>query len=298
MSNKEALLQDHGLRYFEALCAGNQSQASLIVAQALAAGCSPRSIYLQILIPAQTRIGELWHAGQVTIAQEHLATQITLSEMARLRERMKPRPSLGQNALVSAVHGDHHTVGGRMVADFLYLDGWEVFFMGGNTPAEELVELVRDKKINVVGLSINTSAALKEAEQVINNLKALSKAPKVIVGGSAYGTAPEAFAKLKADAIAENAEQAVLLARKLCGLPHASSSLDQYLRQLGNRIKIYRNERGLSQQQVADAAKLDRAYLSAVEHGKHNVTLGAVFRLADALELSYEELLAIDSATD
>jgi transcriptional regulator with XRE-family HTH domain len=51
----------------------------------------------------------------------------------------------------------------------------------------------------------------------------------------------------------------------------------------------------MSQQQVAEASGLDRAYISAVEHGKHNLTMGALLKLADALEIGIEELV-IDNA--
>jgi transcriptional regulator with XRE-family HTH domain len=42
---------------------------------------------------------------------------------------------------------------------------------------------------------------------------------------------------------------------------------------------------------LAQAADLDRTYISAVEHGKQNLTLAAVMRLAEALDVPFEQLL-------
>jgi transcriptional regulator with XRE-family HTH domain len=47
----------------------------------------------------------------------------------------------------------------------------------------------------------------------------------------------------------------------------------------------------MSQQDVALGSGLERAYISAIEHGKHNITLGAVMKLSDALRVPFEELL-------
>ena len=47
----------------------------------------------------------------------------------------------------------------------------------------------------------------------------------------------------------------------------------------------------MSQQDLAQAADLDRAYLSSVEHGKQNISIGAISKLAKALNLTIEELL-------
>ena len=50
------------------------------------------------------------------------------------------------------------------------------------------------------------------------------------------------------------------------------------LRTLGERVREAREARGLSQEALADAAGLDRTYVSGIERGLRNVT---VLRLAD-----------------
>ena len=67
--------------------------------------------------------------------------------------------------------------------------------------------------------------------------------------------------------------------------------LSAYLGELGRRILALRKARAMSQQSLADAANLDRTYISAVEHGKQNVTIGAVAKLSSALKISLHDLL-------
>ena len=68
-------------------------------------------------------------------------------------------------------------------------------------------------------------------------------------------------------------------------------SLAQLLSVIGSRVREARKDLGLSQTEVARSAGLDRAYLSSIEHGKQNVTVAALLRLANALGTGIDSLL-------
>ena len=51
----------------------------------------------------------------------------------------------------------------------------------------------------------------------------------------------------------------------------------------------------MNQQELADASGLDRTYISLVEHGKRNLSIGAVLKIANALEVPLGDLLALPS---
>lgn len=59
----------------------------------------------------------------------------------------------------------------------------------------------------------------------------------------------------------------------------------------GLRLRELRLAKGLSQEALADAAGLDRTYVSSCERGKRNISLENVYRLASALRVKPEELL-------
>jgi transcriptional regulator with XRE-family HTH domain len=63
------------------------------------------------------------------------------------------------------------------------------------------------------------------------------------------------------------------------------------LRKVGERIRRVRGERGLSQEALADSARLDRSYMSGIERGVRNVTLLKLFAVAKALKVSARDLL-------
>jgi transcriptional regulator with XRE-family HTH domain len=63
------------------------------------------------------------------------------------------------------------------------------------------------------------------------------------------------------------------------------------LKQIGARIKAARKVRELSQQAVADAAGINREYLSRVERGTENVSILTLVRVAAALDIPLRNLL-------
>lgn len=69
------------------------------------------------------------------------------------------------------------------------------------------------------------------------------------------------------------------------------STLENFLESLGARIRATRGRKSMTQQQLAQKAKLDRSYIVAVERGRQNVTVGAVMRIAEALDVSTDQLL-------
>jgi len=75
-------------------------------------------------------------------------------------------------------------------------------------------------------------------------------------------------------------------------MPRDASMAPHPLALLGRTIRMERKKRGMSQETLAEAAHLNRSYLSHVENGTANVTLLAVLRLARALDLPLSVLLA------
>ena len=51
----------------------------------------------------------------------------------------------------------------------------------------------------------------------------------------------------------------------------------------------------MTQQELANASGLDRTYISLVEHGKQNLSIGAVLKIANALDAPLSDLLALPS---
>ena len=69
-----------------------------------------------------------------------------------------------------------------------------------------------------------------------------------------------------------------------------AKSAHPLLRKVGGRIKQARAEKGLSQEALADLARLDRSYMSGIERGVRNVTVLKLHAVARALRVPLREL--------
>ena len=63
---------------------------------------------------------------------------------------------------------------------------------------------------------------------------------------------------------------------------------------LGRRVRHYREKAGLSQIQLAEKANVSRPYVSQIENGVFNTSLETIISVANALQISIEDLL-VDS---
>ena len=64
--------------------------------------------------------------------------------------------------------------------------------------------------------------------------------------------------------------------------------LEALLRTLGAQVKESRRRKGLTQQQLADLADVDRSYLISIEQGRRNVSMDIILCLARSCGVEVE----------
>jgi len=66
------------------------------------------------------------------------------------------------------------------------------------------------------------------------------------------------------------------------------------LQQIGNRIRVLRNECNLSQEKLSFECELDRTYIGSVERGERNISVINLQKIAKALNIRLTDLLNTD----
>ena len=168
-------------------------------------------LFRSVIWPALYSIGHLWEANHISVAEEHVATAIVGRVMASLYPRFALFDVTKGKAIVSAGPNEFHEVGARMVADFMEMDGWDVTYLGANTPAEVLLDTLKQNKPFVVALSVATVFNLESALQLIRMIKNDPETTgiKVMVGGLAFYGMPQLWQTIGADGYAADAEVAL-----------------------------------------------------------------------------------------
>ena len=153
-SDSEQLLADLGRAYAKAVLAGDEIGAELAVRDAIDAKLTTAQIDDEIIAPALWLVGRLWARGEISIADEHLATEISLRVLALQREVARTmRERAGQKAMLAAPAGELHTVALQMIANLLRDAGYTVLMLGPDVPLGALAESACRHEPSVVCLT-------------------------------------------------------------------------------------------------------------------------------------------------
>lgn len=60
--------------------------------------------------------------------------------------------------------------------------------------------------------------------------------------------------------------------------------------EIGERIRAIRKAKGLSQEQLANDASIDRSYMGGIERGVHNFNVMTLIKIAKTLEVAIGDL--------
>jgi len=172
--------------YLELLMHGDLRGCRLLVQRLLAEGISFRNVYVNLFQRALYRMGELWEKKEICMGTEHLATTITLNLMTLAHPTLFDSPRNGKKVVVTCVGAELHQVGAQMISDTFEFLGWNSFFLGGNMPVEGLLELLADKRPDVLCLSVSLSSHLEEFKETVRKAGARFPELEILAGGQAF----------------------------------------------------------------------------------------------------------------
>ena len=200
------------LRYLEAVLGGRRRDAVRLVLDELERGESQSSLIEQVLLPAQAEVGRLWHVGELSITEEHAATEMTRGVLAVLSDHCAPAPARGERVLVGAVEGDRHDIGVRAVVDLLEAAGFPVVGLGADIPVSEFASAVRDYEAAMLMAGASLPIFLPTLRATVAAARAACGGDLFVVVGGPAVSPPRLVEKLGADAFAGSVSEAVRLA--------------------------------------------------------------------------------------
>ena len=172
--------------YLEALVAPDPPAARELIRSAQESGLAGAELLLDVITPALREVGDRWERGEITVAHEHLASEVSASLVAELAERLRRPPKAGRLAVVCCSPGEEHCVGAHIVEAMLEAAGWEVLYLGRSLPLADLAGLVDGERPDAVALSTTLPEAVDGAAEAVEALRALESPPVVMVGGQAF----------------------------------------------------------------------------------------------------------------
>lgn len=203
--------------YLQALLRGERHVASRLVLEAVGVGFDVKDIYLQVFQRSQHEIGRLWQMNRLSVAQEHYCTAATQLIMSQLYPHIFNARRNGRVLVATCVEGDLHEIGVRMISDFFASEGWETFYLGANTPTGSLIQILRDRRADVLAVSATMVFHLRAVSNLIAAVRAsdVGERVRILVGGYPFNIVSDLWRLVGADAVARNAEESVAVAERL-----------------------------------------------------------------------------------
>ena len=173
------------LHYLGALLQGDKRQCLKIVETLLEQQVCLKDIYLNLFQRSMYRIGKMWENNNCSIAAEHMASKITESLVDITIANIYCKERLDNYAVITCVDKEFHEIGARMVAGFFETHGWNTIFLGSNTPPEELIDILKKQRPDILGISINFYMNIPRLINLLERIKAVVPNQKIIIGGQA-----------------------------------------------------------------------------------------------------------------
>ena len=178
--------------YLDALRAADASGAYRIASDALAKGMTTPELYQRVITPAMHAIGELWEKGALTVADEHLATELTHRVLAALRPPARVQASAGaqggageRRVMMAVVEGEQHALGLRMAADVLEDAGFHVIYLGADVPTDALLQAVGSLSPDLLALSATMPELAPRLREVAGAAREEHPRTGLLIGGQA-----------------------------------------------------------------------------------------------------------------
>jgi 5-methyltetrahydrofolate--homocysteine methyltransferase len=204
----------------DAVVKGNRENITSLIEIALNEGTKPSEIVDNYLIPAITKVGQLFDEKKYFLPQLIQSAETMKTAFDRIEPLLKS--SEGNTGKASAVivlatvKGDIHDIGKNIVGLMLKNYGFTVYDLGKDVSAEEIVSKAREINAQIIGLSALMTTTMVEMKHVIDLAKQRGIISKFMIGGAVVD---EKYAEeIGADGYSGDAYEAVKLARKLSGI--------------------------------------------------------------------------------
>ena len=170
--------------YADAVIAGDEAAAEIVTREAMDAGLGSGEIDEKLIAPALWLVGEMWERGELSIAEEHLATEITVRVLALQREAQRvaqARPS--HCVMLATTPGEQHIVALRMVGNLLHEAGYHVLMLGAEVPAWSLGDAAHRHRVDVICISATLHGRTNETLRMIDEVRERRPATRFVIGG-------------------------------------------------------------------------------------------------------------------
>lgn len=200
--------------YMNPLLAGDRAACRAILQSKLAEIADPTALYQELLWPAVERVERLYRGDRINIAIEHMATRINRAVADQLQAHLPKKAPIGKKVLITCADGEPEELGAQMCADLFEARGWNVYFVGGGVPNDEILSLVGQLTPDLLLVFGTQPGGVPGVRRLVDLIREIGVNPtmNIMVSGGVFNRAEGLWKEVSADLIARTANQALEMA--------------------------------------------------------------------------------------
>ncbi|MEK6799699.1 MAG: cobalamin-dependent protein [Planctomycetota bacterium] len=200
--------------YVVGLLAGNRVTCREFVAKKLTEVGDASELYHDLLWAAMERVEKLYRADRINLATEHMATRINRAIADQIQTHLQRSPSNGKRIIIASADGEPEELGAQMCADLFESRGWEVYFLGGGVPNDEILSLVGQLRPDILLVFGTQPSGVPGIRKLVDLIRGVGVTPtmNIMVSGGVFNRADGLWREVNADLSAKTAYQAIAVA--------------------------------------------------------------------------------------
>ncbi len=201
--------------WVDACTSFDEGRAEQILDQAFAHN-PPEAVCLDLLAAALAEMGEGWFAAEVTVQQEHFASELATRRVESLI-RASPPPTRPGSVLVLCPPGEDHTFSPLLLTFLLRRSRREAVFLGANVPVERIDDVIRatdPKLVILTAQRLHTAASLKDMATQLTGRELLT-----VFGGRVFNMIPEIKDRIHGQFLGQHIREAPSAVERLLRAP-------------------------------------------------------------------------------
>lgn len=201
-------------RFMAPLLEGKRQECRDVLDEAIQSGMETRSIYRDVIWQAMENVAGLYREDRINIVTEHMATRIGRSLADQLQKHLDKSDPNGKRIVISCADGESEELGAQMCADLFEADGWDVYFVGGGVPNDEILTLIGQLNPDILLVFGTQPVGVPNVRKLIDLIREIGVNPtmNIMISGGVFNRAAGLWKEVNADLFAEDARSALEIA--------------------------------------------------------------------------------------
>jgi methanogenic corrinoid protein MtbC1 len=199
------------VRYLENLLKGDRNGCREVLGQALQTGTPVNTVYTELFWPVMKIVESLFRENRIDTITEKIATRINRTLVDQLQSKLPKRENRNKSIVVVCADDEPEELGAQMCADLFESDGWNVRFIGGGVPNDEIMVLCGKMQPDVLFLYGTKPSGAPAVRQLIDGVRLVGSCPemKIMLSGGIFNRAEGLWEEIGADLFAPTAKEAL-----------------------------------------------------------------------------------------